>query len=77
MSAATAESLGIPETFNVATHFVDRNVEEGRGAHVAIECGDDRITYNEVLLNVNRFGSALRRSGAGRHRRSSLMIVRT
>src|SRR5437773_2859562 len=59
-TAVTAEALGIPETFNVATHFVDRNVEEGRGAHVAIECGDARVTYDEVLRSVNRFGSALR-----------------
>jgi benzoate-CoA ligase family protein len=58
--AASAESLGVPETFNVATHFVDRNVAEGRGGCVAIECGQARITYDEVLRNVNRFASALR-----------------
>ncbi len=57
--AITASDLGIPETFNAASYFVDRNVIEGRGAHVAIECGDDRITYGDVLANVNRFGSAL------------------
>ena len=34
MSVATAESLGIPEIFNVATHFVDRNVTIGRGTRV-------------------------------------------
>ena len=37
-----------------ATQFVDRNVAEGRGANVAIECGDARVTYAEVLRNVNR-----------------------
>jgi benzoate-CoA ligase len=60
MSAVTAASLGIPETFNAASYFVDRNVAEGRGSHVAIECGDARITYAEVLANVNRVGSGLR-----------------
>jgi 4-hydroxybenzoate-CoA ligase len=60
MSIIDASSLGVPETFNVATHFVDRNIAEGRGAHVAIECGDARITYDQVLGNVNRAGSALR-----------------
>ena len=50
----------IPDQFNVATYFVDRNVEEGRGGNVAIECGDLRITYARVLQNVNRFGNALR-----------------
>jgi benzoate-CoA ligase family protein len=60
MSVRTAADLGVPDTFNVATHFVDRNVADGRGDHVAIECGDDRITYRDVLRNVNRLGSALR-----------------
>ena len=74
-TAVTAEALGIPETFNVATHFVDRNVAEGRGAHVAIECGDARITYDEVLLNVNRFGSALRRIGVRPEERVLLLLL--
>jgi benzoate-CoA ligase family protein len=60
MSIRTAADLGVPDTFNVATHFVDRNVADGRGDRVAIECGDDRITYRDVLLRVNRLGSALR-----------------
>ena len=60
MTARTASDLGIPVTFNVATHFVDRNVAEGRGERIAIECGDERVTYAEVLQNVNRLGSALR-----------------
>jgi benzoate-CoA ligase family protein len=58
--ARTAADLGVPETFNVATHFVDRHVREGRGAKVAIECGDERVTYAALLEGVNRFGSALR-----------------
>jgi benzoate-CoA ligase len=56
----TAADLGVPDTFNVATHFVDRNVADGRGDHVAIECGDDRLTYRDVLGHVNRLGNSLR-----------------
>lgn len=56
----TAADLGVPGTFNAATYFVDRNVVEGRGANVAIRCGDEQITYDEVLANVNRAGNALR-----------------
>src|SRR5204863_8773535 len=56
----TADS--IPDEFNVATYFVDRNVAEGRGDNVAIEYGDDRITYRQVLENVNRFGNALKKT---------------
>ena len=49
-----------PDVFNAATWFVDRNVDEGRGERVAIECGDERITYRELLDRVNRAGNALR-----------------
>src|SRR5919202_595334 len=52
--------VGVAELFNVATDFVDRNVIEGRGSKVAIECGDERVTYDQVLRNVNRCASALR-----------------
>jgi thymidylate synthase ThyX len=37
MMTETAESLGIPATFNSASWFIDRHVDEGRGAHIAIE----------------------------------------
>jgi benzoate-CoA ligase family protein len=74
MTAATAESLGVPEIFNAAAHFVDRNVAEGRGGKVAIECGDARLTYGDVLRNVNRCGSALRRFGVRREERVLLLL---
>ena len=50
----------LPDTFNAATRFVDRNIHEGRGAKIAIECGDERVTYQQVLDRVNRVGNALR-----------------
>jgi benzoate-CoA ligase len=73
--AATAESLRVPAVFNVATYFVDRNVEHGRGSNVAIECGDARITYDEVLRNVNRCGNALRRLGVRPEERVLLLLL--
>ena len=56
----TAESLGVPLQFNAAAHFVDRNVAEGRGDRIAIECGDERVTYAQLARGVNRCGTALR-----------------
>jgi benzoate-CoA ligase len=58
--ATTADALGVPETFNAAAHFVDRHVADGRGRDIAIECGGERVTYQELHERVNRFGSALR-----------------
>jgi len=75
MSVATVETLGIPETFNAAVHFVDRHVATGRGAHVAIECGDARITYDDVLRHVNRTGNALRRLGVRPEERVLLLLL--
>src|SRR5688572_4371518 len=56
----TAAALGIPETFNAATYFVDRHVQEGRGARVAIECGDQRVTYRQLQEGVNRAAAVMR-----------------
>jgi benzoate-CoA ligase family protein len=74
MSAISAEALGVPEAFNAATYFVDRNVTNGRGDHVAIECGETRITYDEVQRHVNRCGSALRGIGVRPEDRVLLLL---
>jgi benzoate-CoA ligase len=58
----TAADLGVPEQFNAATWFIDRHVVEGRGGKVAIECGDERVTYGQLAERVKRCGSALRES---------------
>jgi len=72
----TAESLGIPATFNGASWFVDRHVVEGRGANIAIECGDARVTYEELLRNVNRAGTSLRdRYGVRPEERVLLLLL--
>jgi benzoate-CoA ligase family protein len=56
----TAADLGIPERFNAARYFIDRHLFEGRGGKVAIECGDERVTYDQLADRVNRCGNALR-----------------
>ena len=47
-------------TFNAASYFIDRHLDEGRGAAVAIECGDRRITYQQLHDEVNRAGNLLK-----------------
>jgi benzoate-CoA ligase family protein len=69
--------ITLPETFNVATHFVDRNVQEGRGAKVAIECGDERVTYQQLLENTNRVGDALLALGVRAEERVLLLLLDT
>ncbi len=76
--AISAAELGIPEQFNAASYYVDRNVQEGRGGKVAIEAGDERITYQQVLERVNQTGSLLRDAlGVRREERVLLLLLDT
>src|SRR5262245_40239517 len=52
--------MRVPDVFNAASFFVDRHVHEGREDRVAIECGDERISYRRLAVSVNRVASALR-----------------
>ncbi len=70
--------FGLPDVFNAATRFVDRNIHEGRGAKVAIECGDERVTYQQVFDRVNRVGNALREElGVRLEERVMLLLLDT
>ena len=58
-----ATLIKLPEIFNVASVMIDRHVVEGRGAQVAIECGDQRVSYRDLLERTNRVGNVLRQLG--------------
>ena len=45
---------------NAATYFIDRHIEEGREASIAIECADRRVTYRDLFDQVNRVGNVLK-----------------
>lgn len=73
-----AEPLtNLPDLFNVATYFVDRNVLKGRGEKTAIECGDERISYQQLLQRTNRVGNALRLLGVRPEERVVLLLLDT
>jgi benzoate-CoA ligase len=69
------EELHFPDTFNVATAYVDANIEAGRGADTAFFYRDARITYQDVLENVNRLGNALRSLGVDIEHRVALLLL--
>ena len=66
--------LQLPQEFNVATYFIDRNVVEGRGKKVAIECGQQKVTYAQLLERVNRVGNALLDSGVRPEERVVILL---
>jgi benzoate-CoA ligase family protein len=67
----------IPRSFNVASHFLDRHLHEGRENKVAIECGDERVTYRQLYQRVNRTGNALKKLGVRPEDRIALLVLDT
>src|SRR6202171_5159997 len=71
------KSIELPSMFNAASHFVDRHVGESRGGKVALECGDERVTYQQPAERVNRLGNALKSLDVRREERVALLLLDT
>ncbi len=70
-------TIDLPPEFNAASHFIDRHLREGRGAKIAIECGDQQVTYAQLVERVNRFGNVLKKLGVRREERVALLLLDT
>jgi benzoate-CoA ligase family protein len=55
--------VSIPQTFNVAEYFIDRNLDEGRGGRTAIFFQDQNLSYGQVAEQVRRASNALQSGG--------------
>jgi benzoate-CoA ligase len=64
----------LPDQFNLADHFVDRHIREGRGSKRAIACSGQLLTYAEVAAQVNRTGLALRHLGLQEEQRVLVVL---
>src|SRR5581483_10821700 len=53
----------LPAEFNVATWFLDRHLQEGRGGAPAFHCGDQVLRYRAVAELANRTCHVLRELG--------------
>jgi len=58
-----APAVHVPDTFNIASHLVDRNLEAGRGEKVAVYEDGRTVTYAQLAEMVNRCGNGLRSLG--------------
>ena len=67
----------LPHQFNAAEYFVDRHIAEGRGDKVAIECGDEYVTYRQLFEHVNQVGNGLRNLGVRMEERVFLLLLDT
>lgn len=72
-----SDSLILPREYNAASHFVDRHVEEGRGAKTAFIDDQVACTYDQLAENVNRAGNMLRTLGAEMETRVMMCMLDT
>src|SRR5215831_1877905 len=71
------KSIQLPTVFNVASHFIDRHIAEGRRDRIAYECGDERVSYRQLFERVNRAGNALKKLGVRQEERVGLLLLDT
>lgn len=64
----------LPEIFNCAEYFIDRNVKEGRGEKTAVKCDGRSLTYSQLEQNTRRFGAMLRSMGIRMEERAALLL---
>jgi benzoate-CoA ligase family protein len=62
-------------SFNLATHFVDRNVAEGRGERTALITPQGAVSYAELAALTNRIGHVLRGLGVRQEERVLLVLA--
>ncbi|MBV8729343.1 MAG: benzoate-CoA ligase family protein, partial [Acidobacteriia bacterium] len=67
-------SIELPDRYNLADHFVDRHLREGRGEKTAILAGDRQVTYREIAEQVNRVGNGLLALGLQEEQRVLLLL---
>jgi len=63
-----------PERFNLCAYYLDRNLDEGRGAKTALVSGRERRTYAEVAARARRVAALLRRAGLRPEERVLLVL---
>lgn len=52
------DQRGRKENFNIASALLDENAVK-RGDKIALFCGDEKVTYRQLLENVNKFANVL------------------
>ncbi len=71
----TIPGVIVPEQFNVATAFLDRNIAEGRGDKIAIYYEGATYTYAQVAELANRVGNGLLHLGVDLEQRVALLLL--
>ena len=72
---STIPGVVIPDQFNAATAFLDRNLAEGRGTKTAIYSEGNAYTYAQIAELANRVGNALLDLGVDMEQRVALLLL--
>lgn len=72
---AFAPQVVVPDQFNAATAFLDRNVVEGRGAKTALYSEGATYTYTQIAELANRVGNGLLNLGVDIEQRVALLLL--
>jgi len=65
----------VPDSFNVATAFLDRHLAEGRGAKIAVYSEGTTYTYAQIAELANRVGNSLLQLGVDLEQRVALLLL--
>ena len=71
----TLPSITMPDQFNAATAFLDRNLAEGRGAKTAIFYEGKAYSYAQVAELANRVGNGLLELGVDLEQRVAMLLL--
>ncbi len=71
----TIPNIVIPDQYNAATAFLDRNVQEGRGEKTAIYYEGNSYTYAQIAALANRVGNGLLDLGIDLEQRVALLML--
>jgi benzoate-CoA ligase len=72
---ATLPSIVLPDQFNAAAAFLERNLAEGRGAKTAIYYEGTAYTYAQIAELSNRVGNGLLDLGIDLEQRVALLLL--
>jgi benzoate-CoA ligase family protein len=65
----------LPDQYNAAVAFLDRNIEEGRGAKTAVYYEGTTYSYAQIVDLANRIGNGLLELGIDMEQRVALLLL--
>src|SRR5436190_6259980 len=63
-----------PARFNLCSYYLERNLDEGRGAKVALISSKEQRTFAELMTRTRKLTAALRRAGVRPEERVLLVL---